>query len=40
MYLLSVVFCAVRTVHKSRVKKRLTNDNQWIERHAVTSLVF
>jgi hypothetical protein len=40
IHLSSLVLCAVRVVHESHLKKRLTNDYQWKERHAVTRLMF
>jgi len=40
MYVSSVVLCPVRDVRESRLKKRLTNDDQWKERQAVIRLIF
>ena len=40
MYVSSVVLYSVRAVRDSHLKKRLTNDDQWKERHAVTRLMF
>jgi len=39
MYVSSVVLCPVGAVRESDLKKRLTNDDQWKERHAVIRLM-